>query len=86
MSVVDQLIAAARDVKIAQAQAPRAVQTVEQRQVESRSNVGGNIQTAGTLPNNKSGVGLFGSVPGGKKTVAIIGGLIVAGFLVKKVL
>jgi len=85
MSVLDDLIAAARDVKIAKAQNPRAVQSVQQRQVEARHNAGV-VQNEQPRPATTAATNFMSKIPGGKTTLFALGGLLAAGFVVKKVL
>ncbi len=79
-----QLIQAAREVKVAKASNPRAVQTTQQRQVEVRQNPGA---IDSPLTNKPRVAGdIWGYIPGGKKTAAGVAALIVGAFIVKKVL
>jgi hypothetical protein len=84
MSFFNELVAAARDVKIAKAQNPRTVQTIEQRQVESRSQTGSVAQPAANAkPAPFSS--FVAKVPGGKVTVAVVG-LVIGAVIIKRVL
>ena len=86
MSTLDLLIQSARDYKVARANNPRAVQTVQQRQVEVRNNPGA-LQKQGSETAKASKLDLvFAAVPGGKATVVGLSFLLVGGFVVKKVL
>ncbi len=82
MSYLDQLIRAARDVKVAKASNPRSVQTVQQRQVEVRHQPGQGEKTS----KPRVAGDIWGYIPGGKKTAAGVAALIVGAFIVKKVL
>lgn len=82
MDLLSQLIQASRDVKVAKASNPRAVQTTEQRQVEVRHQPGQGEKTS----KPRVAGDIFGYIPGGRKTVFAVAGLVAAGFIVKKVL
>jgi len=79
-----QLINAAREVKVAKAANPRAVQTTAQRQVEVRQNPGAVDRPQTNKPRVAGDI--WGYIPGGKKTAMGVAALIVGAVIVKKVL
>ena len=84
MSIISELMQAAKEVEIAKAQNPRLVQTIKQDSVSVDNNVQAQRATAANaapMPGS-----FINSIPGGKNTLFIVGGLLFAGFVAKKVL
>ncbi|MFK5947945.1 MAG: hypothetical protein QM500_04130 [Methylococcales bacterium] len=83
MGRLDRWLADAKEVKLAELKQPRIVQTVEQRSVDTRQQVG----AAPVEPRAKdAGSGSIGFFDKHKKHLMILGGVLVAGFIAKKVL
>ena len=83
--LVDLLIKSARDVKIAKASNPRAVQTVEQRQVEARQ-APGVVQDERSRTSTTSATNLVSKIPGGMATVYVVGFGLLGTIFYKKVI
>lgn len=83
MSFLDDMLDAAKKRVITKIENPRAVQTAEQRQVTVQQQPG--VSTAAPSSASTPGVqaGILSKVPGGSKTLIILGGSIV-GFVVLK--
>jgi len=85
MSFLDDALSSWKDVKVAQAKQPRLVQTLEQKQVETRQNIGqvSSVPNAARAPAAPIG-GFMSMIPGGRNTLLAVAGLLAVGLIVKK--